>query len=174
MKDFFKFMFMFIKEIVKGVFHVFRIPFIIIGVAFLAGIFSRQAMCIILFLDFGVVVMSMPVVFTGRKLLENITITRNGEKFSGMCTGYKLQHWNSGYDVHWIDGQDMQRYMRFDVPIIKFKFPCTVNVYTLNNISNLGVFTVIRNAVWFAICLLLWIGCTGITFDNICKIFVYG
>lgn len=173
MKDFFEFMFMFIKEIFKGVFYIFRIPLIIIGIALLVGIFSRQAMLCILFLDFGVVVMAMPAVFTGRKLLENIIIFWKGKKFSGTCTGYKFEHWNCGYDVYWTDENNMKLHRRFDVPMIKFKYPFTVNIYSLNHCVNLGIFTIVKNIGYFAVCFLLWIGCTGITADNICNVFAY-
>ncbi|MDE7138259.1 MAG: hypothetical protein K2O29_07375, partial [Ruminococcus sp.] len=139
----FKFMFMFMKEIFKGVFHVFRIPLIIAGIALFVGIFSRQAMCVILFLDFGVVVMAMPAVFTGKTLVENIIITQKGRKFSGICTGYKLEHWNCGHDVYWINEKNIKLHWRFDVLMIQFKYPCKVNVYSLNHSVNLGVFTVL-------------------------------
>lgn len=174
MKDFFKFMFMFIKEVFKGLLSIFRIPLIIIGVALLLGIFSRQAMLCILFLDFGVVVMAMPAVFTGRKFFENIMIVWKGSKFSGTCTGYKFEHWNCGYDVYWVDENDIKLHRRFDVPMIKFKYPFTVNVYSLNHCVNLGMFTIIKDIVCFAVCLFIWAGCTGITLDNIYRIFTYG
>lgn len=173
MKSFFKFIFEFVRLIIVSVFYIFRIPLIIIGVALLVGIFNRQAMLCILYLDFGAVIMAMPVVFTGKVLIENINVFRKGESFYGTCTGYKLQYHNSGYDVHWIDSQDMPRYMRFGVPMIKFKFPCTVKVYTRNHTTNLGIFTVIKNTVWFVICILLWICFTGITVNTIYNALAY-
>lgn len=173
MKDFFEFIFMFIKEIFKGLLSIFRIPLIIIGVALLLGIFNRQAMLCILFLDFGVVVMAMPAVFTGRKFFENIMIVRKGSKFSGTCTGYKFEHWNCGYDVYWVDENDIKLHRRFDVPMIKFKYPFTVNVYSLNHCVNLGMFTIIKDIVCFAVCLFIWAACTGITVNNIIA-FTYG
>lgn len=174
MKNFFKFLYEFVRWIVMSVLYVFRIPLAIVGIALLVGIFNKQAMFCILSFDFGVVVMAMPAFFAGKALVENITVFRKGERFSGTCTGYKLEHWNCGYDVCWIDSRNVKHYMRFDVPMIRFKFPCTVNVYTLNRTSNLGIFTVIKNVVCFVICILLWIGCTGITVNDVYNSFVYG
>lgn len=173
MKKIIRFIFMFVLWTVKEVFHIFRIPLIIIGAALLAGVFSRQIMLCILLIDFGAVVTAMPAVFTARKLLENIMIVRNGEKFSGTCTGYKFERWNCGYDVHWLDENNIKLHRRFDVLMIKLKFPFTVNVYVLNRIVNLGIFTIIKNIIYFAVCFFMWVGCIGITFNNIYNIFAY-
>lgn len=149
---------------------MFKIPLIIIVVALLVGIFSRQAMLCILLLDFGAVLMVMPVVLTGRKLLENIIIFRKGKKFSGTCTGYRFEHWNCGYDVYWLDENNIELHRRFNMPIIRVKYPFTVNVYSLNHNINLGIFTIFKDIGCFAICLFLWIVCTGITIENICNL----
>ncbi|MDE5582682.1 MAG: hypothetical protein K2J08_03110 [Ruminococcus sp.] len=127
-----------------SVLYVFRIPLIIIGAALVAGIFNIKIMTCIIHIDFGVVVMAMPAVFAGKTLVENITVFRKGERFSGTFTGYKLEHWNCGHDVYWVDENNIKFHQRFDVPIIKFKYPCTVNVYTLNHTANLGMFTIIK------------------------------
>ena len=161
------------KFIAGGIFSIFRIPLIIIGVALVVGIFNIKIMACIIHIDFGVVIMAMPMVFTGKTLVENITVFRKGERFSGTCTGYKLEHWNSGYDVYWTDNNNTKLHRRFDVPIIRFRYPFTVNVYSLNKCINLGIFTIVKNILYFSVCLFVWIVCTGITADNVCKTFIY-
>lgn len=173
MKNFFKFLYEFIRWIIVSVIYVFRIPLAIVGIALLVGIFNKQAMCCILFFGFGVVVMAIPAVFTGKTLVKNIIIIQKGEKFSGMCTGYKLERWNCGHDVCWVDENNKKFHQRFDVPIIKFKYPCAVNVYTLNHTANLGMFTIIKNVVCFAVCLLLWVLCVIITTNTIYNIILF-
>ena len=170
MKNLFKFLYEFIRWIIVSVLYVFRIPLVIAGIALFVGIFNKKAMCCMLCFDFGVVVMAIPAVFTGKTLVENIIITQKGRKFSGMCTGYKLEHWNCGHDVYWVDENNIKLHRRFDVPMIQFKYPCKVNVYLLNHSVNLGVFTVIKNILCFVMCLLLWVLCVIITTGTIYNI----
>ncbi|MDE5770875.1 MAG: hypothetical protein K2I06_04465 [Ruminococcus sp.] len=153
-----------------SVLYVFRIPLAIVGIALLVGIFSKQAMGCILFFGFGVVVMAIPAVFTGKTLVKNIIIIQKGEKFSGTCTGYKLERWNCGHDVCWVDENNIKLHRRFDVPMIKFKYPCQVNVYSLNHSVNLGIFTVIKDILCFVACLVLWVFCVIITTGTIYNI----
>lgn len=173
MKKFFKFIFGFMKLIAEGVFKTFRIPLVIAGIALFSGIFNKQMVFCIFCLDFGMVIMAMPAVFTGKILIENVIVLRRGEKFSGTCMGYKFEHWNCGYDVYWSDNNKKFN-SRFDVPMVRFRYPCSVNVYKLNHAINLGIFTIIKNVTCFVICVLLWVVCTGITLHAICNIFVYG
>lgn len=170
MKNFFKFLFW----IIGNVLYIFRIPLIIAGVTLVVGIFSIRIMAFMLCIDFGVVIMAMPAVWSGKKLIENIAVMQKGEKFSGTCTGYKFEHWNCGFDVYWVDDNNVKLHRRFDVPMIRFKYPCPVNVYVLNHTANLGIFTIIKDVVLFLGCLLLWICCTGITLNDIYNAFVYG
>ncbi len=165
MKGFFKFLYRFVRWTIVSVLYIFRVPLVIAGIALFVGIFDIRVMSFIMCIDFGVVVMALPAVFTGKKLAENITVFRKGERFSGTCTGYKFEHWNCGYDVHWNDSQNIKRYMRFDVPMIRFKYPFALNVYSLNNVTNLGIFSVIKSAVLFVVCALLWTVCTGVTLN---------
>ena len=136
MKGFFKFLYRLVHWTIVSILYIFRVPLVIAGIALLVGIFDIRIIACIIHIDFGIVVMAMPAVFTGK----NITVFRKGERFSGTCTGYKFEHWNCGYDVHWNDSQNIKRYTRFDVPMIKFKYPFAVNVYSLNNNINLGIF----------------------------------
>ncbi|MCM1505926.1 MAG: hypothetical protein NC177_02165 [Ruminococcus flavefaciens] len=124
------------------------------------------------FILFGCGVMGIPAFFSGRLLYQNIMIFRKGEKFSGTCTGYKFERWNCGYDVYWNDGS-RKLHGRFDVPIIRFKYPFAVDVYSMNHATNLGMFTIIKNILCFAVCALLWIACTGITLNDIYNLFIY-
>lgn len=124
----------------------------------------------VVYILFGCGVMSIPAVFSGRLLYQNIIIFRNGEKFSGTCTGYKIEHWNCGHDVRWVRN-GMNYHRRFDVFIFKLKYPCTINVYMFGSGANLGIYTIIKNIIIFALCLLLWTVCTGITLSNICHLF---
>lgn len=125
------------------------------------------------FIFFGCGVMAIPAVFSGRLLYQNIIIFRNGEKFSGTCTGYKFDHWNCGHDVRWVRN-GMNYHRRFDVIIFRLKYPCVVNVYMLDSGTNLGMFTIIKNVACFAVCALLWTACTGITLNNVHNLFTYG
>ncbi len=150
-----------------SVLHIFKIPLVIVGIAFFAGIFSKQVMCCMLYFDFGVILMAMPAVFTGKVLVGNIIIIQKGDKFSGICTGYKLEHWNCGHDVYWIDESNIELHRRFDVPVIKLKYPCRVNVYSLNHSVNLGIFTVVKDVLCFVVCLFWWILCVFITMNTI-------
>lgn len=53
------------------------------------------------------------------------------------------------------------------------KYPFTVNIYSLDNSVNVGAFSVIRNVMWIAVCLLVWIiGIYG-TVDFIHDIILY-
>lgn len=126
-----------------------------------------------IYIFFGCGVMGIPAVFSGRLLYQNVMIFRNGEKFSGTCTSYKMEHWNCGHDVRWVRN-GMNYHRRFDVFIFRLKYPCTLDVYMLGSGANLGMYTIIKNIIIFALCLLLWTVCTGITLKNIYNLFTYG
>lgn len=117
----------------------------------------------------GCGVTGIPVLFSGRFLYENIMIFRKGEKFSGTCTGYKFEHWNCGHDVRWVRN-GMNYHQRFDVIVFRIKYPCNINVYMLESGANLGIYTVIKNSLIFALCVLIWVCCTGISVNNIYSI----
>lgn len=106
------------------------------------------------FIFFGCGVMSIPAIFSGRILYQNIVIFRKGERFSGSCTRYKLNHWNCGHDVEWVRN-GMNYHKRFDVIIFRFKYPCTVDVYMLDYSANLGIYSIIQKSLIFAVCALL-------------------
>lgn len=127
----------------------------------------------IIYVFFRVVFLGMPLLFTIMKLAENITIIRKGKKFKGTCTRYISNRQCGGYEIHWKDGGNMNRCGRFRLPLVKLKYPFTVNIYSLHNSVNVGVFSVIRNVMWIAVCLFVWIiGIYG-TADFIHDIILY-
>lgn len=118
----------------------------------------------------GFGVMGIPAFFYGRLLYENILIFHKGEKFSGMCTRYKFEHWKCGHDVQWVRN-GMNYHRRFDVIIFRLKYPCSVDVYMLDSGVNLGIYTIIKNSLIFAFCVLIWVCCTCISINNIYSMF---
>lgn len=126
-----------------------------------------------IFILCGFGVMGIPAFFYGRLLYENIVIFRKGEKFSGTCTKYKFEHWKCGHDVQWVRN-GMNYHRRFDVIIFRRKYPCTINVYMLDFSANLGMYTIVKNIIIFALCVFIWVCCTGISIDDVHSLWVYG
>ncbi len=111
----------------------------------------------VIYIFCGIIFLGLPFAFTLRMLIENILIIRKGEKFTAVCSRYKLEYHNSGHDVQWTASNGRNCCRRFHILIIKFRYPFAVKIYNLNNRINIGVFTIIQNALWLGVCMFVWL-----------------
>lgn len=111
----------------------------------------------VIYIFCGIIFLGLPFAFTLRMLIENILIIHKGEKFTAVCSRYKIEGHNSGHDVQWTDNSGRNCCRRFHILIIKFRYPFALKVYNLNNRINIGVFTIVQNVLWLGVCLFVWL-----------------
>lgn len=152
---------------------------IIILVSFVLVITSlyslRKAMLSLLLIIFGIAFTFVPLLYIGKMLKFDIEIMKNGERQIGRCIKYERGSCArfGALIVEFEDRNGRTRHIRYNALRIYFKYPHNITIYKLDNsynYSNLGILTIIREALYFSFFFAIWLVCSVGTIHLITEI----
>lgn len=120
---------------------------------------------------FGIVLPAWWLSYIGKILLGHIIVRRKGEKQIGICKKY-ISGRNGGLEVQWNDGKRNHHMIFYALPV-KLRYPYEIKIYSLNNLSNLGLPSIIPYLIYFLLFLLVFVVCAIGSVDIILDIFRY-
>lgn len=120
---------------------------------------------------FGIVLPAWWQFHLGKILYGHIIVRRKGEKCIGICKKY-ISGRNGGLEVEWNDGK-RNHHMIFTAIPFKLRYPYEITVYSLNNISNIGLSSIIPHIIYFLFFLFVFVVCAIGSVDIILDVFRY-